>query len=61
MEGYAAAARAVSEQAPRVASEMNPQAVSNTLYAIAKLAEKEVEGGTGGGAGGERAGAARGG
>jgi|AntAceMinimDraft_5_1070358.scaffolds.fasta_scaffold17405_3 hypothetical protein len=33
----AVAVRAVSEQAPRVAGEMKPQNVSNTLYAIAKL------------------------
>jgi hypothetical protein len=33
----AAALRAVSEQAPRVAGEMNPQNVSNSLWAIAKL------------------------
>jgi hypothetical protein len=35
--------RAVSEQVPRVAGEMRPQHVSNTLWAIAKLAEKGVE------------------
>ena len=35
--------RAVSEQAPRVAGEMNPQDMSNTLYAIAKLAEKGMK------------------
>jgi hypothetical protein len=69
VEGYAAAARAVSEQAPRVASEMDPQAVSNTLWAISELrvhlnckaGGEGGGGGCGGGAGDERADAARGG
>jgi len=38
-----AAVRAVSEQAPRVAGQMNPQNVSNTLWGIAKLVEMGVE------------------
>jgi uncharacterized protein YmfQ (DUF2313 family) len=43
MEVEAAAVRVVSAQAPRVAGQMNPQAVSNTLWGIAKLAENGVE------------------
>jgi hypothetical protein len=39
-----AAVWAVSEQAPRVTGRINhPQDTSNTLWAIAKLAEKGVE------------------
>ena len=38
----AAAVRAVSAEAARVAGEMKPQDISNTLYAFAKLSEKGV-------------------